>query len=50
VLDGGGIGDSIPDGLLVTKEIIEGVDFGLGFEEEPGHAVSILSGRPGIWK
>jgi hypothetical protein len=37
VFDGGGIGDAVPDGLLVAQEVVEAVGGGLGLEEVEGH-------------
>lgn len=44
VLDRGGIRDAVPHGLAVAQQVVEGVDTGLGFEEEVGHGRCQVSG------
>jgi hypothetical protein len=39
MLHGGWVGYAIPVCLLVAQEVVEGIDIGLGLEEEVGHAL-----------
>jgi hypothetical protein len=39
MLNGCGVGHAIPECLLVALEVVEGINAGLGFEEEVVHVV-----------
>jgi hypothetical protein len=40
------VGHAVPDGLLVAQKIVEGIDIGLGFEEETvAHAEMVREGQ-----
>ena len=47
MLNAGGVGDSVPDGFLVAEKVVEGVDIGLGLEEEAGHGDDGKAGNGG---
>ena len=47
MLNAGGVGDSVPDGFLVAEKVVEGVDIGLGLEEEAGHGDDGKAGNVG---
>jgi len=49
IFDGGGVGDAVPDSLLVAEKVVEGVLVGFGFEEEVAHEKFMISHRGELW-
>ena len=45
MLDGGGVGDAVPDGFFVAEKVVEAINGGLGLEEEEGHVLHRRAGN-----